>query len=130
MQALEVPLLKTTMVAALALGAFAVPARRHHHHHLQEHRLVLHAPVQQHAIYLTAWSAGDFMYPVDPNDLQPIHFAMKAFISDGCQWLGEEALTPRNGRFEYVYNETILSCEPDATPAYKTPRTGFVTLDR
>ena len=132
MQAVEVPVLKVTLVAALAFGVFAIPARAayRHHHHTHSHRLVLHAPVLEHAIYLTAWSAGDFMYPVDPNDMQPIHFAMKAYISDGCRWLGEETLTPAaNHRFDYTYDETILSCEPGATPALKTPRTGYVTLD-
>ena len=133
MQAIEVPFLKVTMVAALAMGTFAIPARaafRHHHHHTQEHRLVLHAPVMEHALYLTAWSAGDFMYPVDPSDMQPIHFAMKAYISDGCHWLGEETLTPAGpNRFDYSYDETLLSCDPDANPAIKTPRTGYVTVE-
>jgi hypothetical protein len=129
MQAIEVPVLKATMVAALAFGTFAIPMFGPHHHRQPQHRLVLHAPVRAHAIYLTAWSAGDFMYPVDVDDLQPIRFAMKAYISDGCEWLGEETLIPDGDRYAYSYDETILSCDPGATPAIKTPRTGFVTID-
>jgi hypothetical protein len=133
MQAIEAPVLKTTMVAALALGAFAIPMRAAHHErgHVQQHMLVLHAPVLEHAIYLTAWSAGDFTYPLDVDHLQPLHFKMKAYISDGCHWLGEETLVPDGERrFAYTYEETILSCEPGSTPAIKTPRTGFVTIDQ
>jgi hypothetical protein len=135
MQAVEVPVLKATMVAALAFGAYAMPARTHHHHHhrghAQQHLLVLHAPVHEHYLYLTAWSNGSFMYPVDVDDMQPIHFAERAQVSDGCEWLAEETLTPTDDhRYAYSYVETILSCAPDATPAIKTPRTGFVTLDQ
>ena len=132
MQAIEAPLLKTTMVAALALGAFAIPHRTHEvpGSHVEQHLLVLHAPVLEHAIYLTAWSAGDFMYPLDRDHLQPLSFKMKAYISDGCQWLGEETLVPEGNHFAYTYEETILSCEPGSTPAIKTPRTGYVTIDQ
>lgn len=131
MQAIEVPVLKATMVAALAFGAFAIPHSTHHCKSAEQHLLVLHAPVRPHAIYLTAWSAGDFMYPVDADNLQPLHFAMKARITDGCEWLGEETLIPRGDhRYAYSYEETILSCEPGATPALKTPRTGYVTIDQ
>ena len=132
MHAIEVPLIKMTMVAALGFASFAIPMKRahHHQHHVQNHLLVLHAPVLEHALYLTAWSNGNFEYPVDLDDTQPIHFAMRAHITDGCEWLGEETLTPDGeGRFAYTYTETILSCEPDANPALKTPRTGYVTID-
>jgi hypothetical protein len=134
MQAVEIPFIKATMVAALAFGAYAMPARKHHHHHrghAQDHLLVLHAPVLEHTLYLTAWSNGSFEYPVDVDDMQPLHFRMRAQVSDGCEWIGEETLTPTDDhRYAYTYEETMLSCEPDAKPATKTPRTGFVTLDQ
>ena len=128
MQAIEVPVLKLAMVAAatLALGAL-MPAK---HHHATTHRLVLHAPVREHAIYLSAWMNGDPEIPLDTNELRPIRFEMRAQVSDGCRWLGIETLVPTNAhRFAYSYQERILSCEPGSTPAYKTPRTGFVTIE-
>src|SRR5258706_13808431 len=130
MQAVEVPVLKMTMVAALAFGTYAIPIKtaHHHHHGAKQHLLVLHAPVLEHTLYLTAWSNGDFIYPVDLDDKQPIHFAMRARITDGCTWLGEETLTPSGDQFAYTYVETILSCQPDARPALKTPRTGYVPI--
>jgi len=124
------------MVAALAFGAYMMPHKTHHHHHhhhhagVQDHLLVLHAPVKANSIYLTAWSNGSFEYPVDPNDLQPLHFAMRTHYEDNCDWLGEETLTPDGDRYAYAYTETLLSCEPGATPTTKTPRTGYVTIDR
>ena len=127
MQALEAPVLKLAVVAAgaLVLGAFAPKT-----HHRETHRLVLHAPVREHAIYLSAWMDGDPEIAFDSNELQPIRFEMRAEVSDGCRWLGIETLTPTEGhKFAYTYDEQILSCEPDSTPAMKTPRTGFVTIE-
>ena len=124
MQAVEAPLLKLALVAAatLALGAFAAPKHR-------GHRLVLHAPVQEHAIYLSAWLDGDPQIVIEGNELQPIRFEMRAEVSDGCRWLGIETLTPDGHQYAYSYEEEILSCEAGATPALKTPRTGYVTID-
>ena len=135
MQAIEVPVLKATMVAALALGAYLVPHKTHHHHHhhhgsVQPHLLVLHAPVAANSIYLTAWANGSFEYPIDIHDLKPLHFAMRTHYDDGCDWLGEETLVPDGDRYAYSYEETLLGCEPGSTPTNKTPRTGFVTIDR
>jgi hypothetical protein len=130
MHAIEAPLAKMTVAAAaLVLGAFAAPKPRIAHY--DTHRLVLHAPVQPHALYLTHWSNGNVLeLPLDVSHLQPMQFGIRAHISDGCEWLGIERLVPENEqRFFYSYDERILSCEPGATPALKTPRVGYVTIE-
>jgi len=56
-------------------------------------------------------------------------FQTTAFINDGCEWLATERLVPTGSdRYAYSYDEEILSCQPDATPARKTPRTGYVLV--
>ena len=127
MQAIEAPVLKLAVVAAagLALGALA-PTKQHR----ETHRLVLHAPVRPHSVYLSAWMDGDPEVALDSNALQPMRFEMSAQVSDGCHWLGMETLTPTDHHtFTYSYDEQILSCEPGSTPATKTPRTGYVTIE-
>jgi len=95
---------------------------------VEMHRLVLDAPIEPHAIYLTAWEDGDVVMPLDTHDLHPITFTTQAMIA-GCRWQATETLDPiDSAHFAYSYDETILSCEPDATVWYKTPRTGIVTI--
>jgi hypothetical protein len=128
LQAVEAPLLKMAAVAgaALLVGAFAMP--RHHADVVQ--RLSLHAPEEPGALYLTAWSDGDIYVTLHDGKMKPMEFQTRAFINDGCEWLATETLIPDSAdRYSYSYDETILSCEPGATPARKTPRTGFVIVE-
>ena len=69
-----------------------------------------------------------FTFP--DSQLHPITFYNRASIHDGCRWLGTETLTPIDSKtFYYDYSETVLECDPGATPFYKTPRTGLVTVE-
>lgn len=126
LQAVEAPLLKMVAVAGMALGITALvdaPECKQG----PVHRLVLHAPEEPNALYLTAWSDGDVFVTMRDHQARPITFKTRAFINDGCEWLGTERLLPDGeGRYLYSYDETILSCEPGATPARKTPRKGYV----
>ena len=64
------------------------------------------------------------------DSINPVTFKTRAQVYDGCRWLGVETLIPRDERsFDYDYSEYILSCEPGATPARKTPRKGLVTIE-
>jgi hypothetical protein len=125
--------LETVGFRSFAIGALALAAGTFVHHHetkapVEMHRLVLDAPVEANAIYLTAWEDGDVMMPLDTSDLHPITFTTQAMIA-GCRWQATEVLDPIDAKhFAYSYDETILSCEPDATVWYKTPRTGVVTI--
>ena len=61
--------------------------------------------------------------------MRSLEFQTHAFINDGGEWLATEKLVPtETDRYAYSYDETILSCEAGATPARKTPRTGYVTV--
>jgi hypothetical protein len=129
LQAVQAPLLKMAAVAgaALLVGAFAMS--RHHDDGVVQ-RLSLHAPEEPHALYLTAWSDGDIYVTLHDGKMKPMEFQTRAFINDGCEWLATETLVPEGAnRYAYSYDETILSCEPGATPARKTPRTGFVSVE-
>ena len=128
MQALEVPVGKSLLIAALAIAAFAViPHHRHHHHH--KHKLVLHAVSNPHALYLSAWMDGPVEVELDPDHLQPLHFEMRAHVSDGCRWRGWETLTPSGDhRFAYAYNDEKLSCSPHPLDTVPTPRAGWVEV--
>jgi hypothetical protein len=129
LQAVEAPLLKMAAVAgaALLIGAFAVP---HHASSDVVQRLSLHAPIEPHALYLTAWSDGDIYVTLHDGTMRSMEFQTRAFINDGCEWLATERLVPESSdRYMYSYDETILSCEPGATPARKTPRTGYVLVE-
>ena len=89
----------------------------------------LHAEAQANAIYLTVFERGDLHLSL-PEHPEKLVFETRALISDGCEWLGIETLVPIDAtRFAYDYSEEILSCEPGATPAIKTPRQGLVTID-
>ena len=114
--------------AALLVGMMAAP--RVHQHDGTVQRLSLHAPEEPHALYLTAWSDGDVYITLHDNKMKPLEFQTRAFINDGCEWLATETLVPDGiDRYSYSYDETILSCEPGATPARKTPRVGYVTVE-
>jgi len=113
-------------VAGMALGIAALLGHTKHDEGTVQ-RLVLHAPVQPKALYLTAWSDGDVFVTLHAKTARPITFQTRAFINDGCEWLATERLVPQSEtRYSYSYSETILSCEPNATPCIKTPRTGYV----
>jgi hypothetical protein len=132
MQAVESFGLRSALVALAVTGGglWAAGHRCHARHEPQKmHRLVLDAPVDPYAIYLTAWEDGDVWMPIDPSLHQTITFTTRATISDGCRWMGTEVLEPLdNMHYAYSYDETILECAPDATPYVKTPRTGIVTV--
>lgn len=126
LQAVEAPLLKMAAVAglAVAVAAVAVPEQRHG----VVQRLVLHAPEQPRALYLTAWSEGDVFVTLRDGEPTPMVFQTRAFINDGCEWLATERLYPTSAtHYTYSYSEQILSCDPGAKPALKTPRVGYVT---
>ena len=130
LQAVEAPLLKMAAVAGAALLVGMVAAPRVHHHDGTVQRLSLHAPEEPHALYLTAWSDGDVYITLHDGKMKPMEFQTRAFINDGCEWLATETLTPvAPDRYDYTYDETILSCEPGATPARKTPRTGYAIVE-
>ncbi|MGE5185405.1 MAG: hypothetical protein ACM31C_25250 [Acidobacteriota bacterium] len=128
MLAVEVPVLKTVVLGGVALGMAAL--LHHPHAHASKHRLSLHAPVRADALYLTVFADGDIEVARDDANLRPLTFTTRAFINDGCEWLGIERLTPIDAtRYAYSYDESILQCMPDAHPCIKTPRTGIVTVD-
>ena len=113
-------------VAGMAVAAAAFVGHQSHHEGTVQ-RLVLHAPEQPHALYLTAWSDGDVYVTQRGGEPRPITFQTRAYINDGCEWQATERLVPTGDtRYAYSYSEEILSCEPGATPAIKTPRTGWV----
>ena len=128
MQALVAPVGKSLLIAALAVGAFAVlPHRSHHHHH--HHRLVLHAVSNPDALYLSAWTDGPVEVDLDADHLRPLHFEMRAHVTDGCYWHGWETLTPSGDhRYAYAYNDEKLSCSPHSLDTVPTPRTGWVEV--
>jgi hypothetical protein len=126
LHAIEAPLFKLALVAGAALAASTAmrPARVHAP---VTHRLSLQAPVQPNALYLTAWAEGDVKVT---GELQAMTFTTRAYVNDGCRWMGIEKLEPIDARhFSYTYDETILSCDPDSVPYFKTPRTGIVTVE-
>lgn len=113
---------------SVALGGLLAALAFAHPHHAR-HRLRLHAEALPRAIYLTVFDHGDLRLSL-PEPREQLVFETRALISDGCEWLGIEKLVPIDAtRFAYDYSEDILSCEPGATPAIKTPRQGIVTID-
>ncbi|HEY2749461.1 MAG TPA: hypothetical protein VGL86_32805 [Polyangia bacterium] len=117
--------------AALALGALFLP------HAVAAptvapsamYRLVLHAPVEGGAFYVSAWAEGEVF--VKSHDAKNLTFVRRGEEHDGCTWQGTERLTRLNdGAYAYDYAETILSCRPDARPFRKTPRSGIVTVEQ
>ena len=115
--------------AVVALGALFLPrATAAPSAPAEMYRLVLHAPEEAGAFYVSAWAEGDVF--VKSADQKRITFVRRGDEHDGCQWQGTERLTRMsNGAYAYDYSETILSCKPDAMPFRKTPRTGIVTVE-
>jgi hypothetical protein len=129
LSALTTPVFKSIALAGLALGV-AAAAASYGSTEPVTHQLRLHAVDEPNAIYLSVFRNGDIRVRFDAGEIQPLTFKVRASISDGCRWLGIETLTPRDERsFDYEYSERILSCEPGATPARKTPRKGTVTVE-
>ncbi len=115
--------------AALALGALFLPRAVASSSATGMYRLVLHAPEEDGAFYVSAWAEGDVF--VADSGAKTITFVRRGDEHDGCTWQGTETLTRmRPGLYAYDYKETILSCRPDAMPFRKTPRTGIVTAER
>jgi len=127
--AVQAPVLKLLAVGGASL-ALAIGAMHPAHSHRTTHRLSLDAPVEPNAIYITAWAHGDVT--ITRDDAHPRAFVImsRARIPDGCTWQGIERLVPIDARhYSYSYDEAIVSCEPDAIPYVKTPRTGLVTVE-
>ncbi|MEO6774902.1 MAG: hypothetical protein ABI467_18180 [Kofleriaceae bacterium] len=126
MQAFEVPVGRSVLVAALAVGAIAAMPQRHHPDH---HRLVLHAVSSPDALYLSAWMDGPVELELDADHLRPLRFDMRANVSDGCRWRGWETLTPiGDHRYAYAYDDEKLSCAPHPIATVHTPRIGWVEV--
>ena len=125
MLALEVPALKATLFAALAVGALvAIPKHDSH-----VHRLVLHAVDRPHTLYLTYFENGPLDVKIDADHLVPMRWEMTADVSDGCRWHAVETLTPSGPhRFAYTYDEAKISCIPHPIATILTPRTGWVEV--
>ncbi|HEX2688669.1 MAG TPA: hypothetical protein VHN14_18735 [Kofleriaceae bacterium] len=125
-QALTFPFYRSLAVGGLLLALSVAQFRAKP----EVHHLALHAIAQPGALYLTVWDHGDVSVAISGKTLVPLRFETRALINDGCQWLGTETLVPLDSRrYAYRYDETILACEPGATPYLKTPRTGIVTVD-
>ena len=117
---------------SIALGGVLLVAGvlGRHANHSVTHRLALHAPEEPDAYYLSAFHDGDIQLTFHDGELHPVTFHIRAAITDGCRWLATERLDPIDGKtFAYHYSEQIISCDPDATPARKTPRSGIVTVE-
>jgi hypothetical protein len=127
LQAVTVPVVRSVVLGGLVLGLAAFAGRTTHHP--VTHHLVLNAPVEAHAIYLTAFDHDEVLAAFDSSEPTPLVFEMRVAMPDGCRWLGVETLVPIDDhRFTYDYSETILDCDCGATPFRKTPRTGIVTV--
>ena len=139
MLAVEVPVRKLAVVAGAALAIAAFAYRPHAAERVVQsshHRLTLHAPSQSNAYYLTVFARGHLqrttcdLQSIDASTDKTIDFSTRFHMYDGCLWEGVEHLVKIDDHtYSYSYDENILSCEPDATPARKTPRTGIVTVD-
>ncbi len=126
-QALASPVFRSIAIGSLLLALTAAQVRAKSHH---TRRLVLHAVAQPYTVYISAWRHGDLRISLDDKERTPLTFHTRARVNDGCRWMGTETLEPIDaGRYWYRYTETILDCEPDATPYIKTPRTGVVTVE-
>lgn len=128
LHAVSAPLFKTIALGGLLLGT-GVVAKVTTNECCSTKRLVLHAPAEANAIYLSAWDQGDVRLRIT-GPLHPITFEVRASVSDGCRWLGIERLEPIDERtYAYDYSEYILECDEGARPARKTPRKGIVTVE-
>jgi hypothetical protein len=117
--------------AAVAIGLAQLPSPHADGHAV---RLTLEAPPPAHegTIYLSVFTDGrDVTIATDYDDLVPIRFETRAWVSDGCRWLGSETLTPIDRtHYAYAYDEEVLECERGAPfiTTVKTPRQGVVTV--
>lgn len=124
MQALTSPVFRSIALGGLLLAATVATVKPK----AETHRLVLHAPRQCGAFYLTAFRHGEALVPI-ADDQATLTFRMRADLNDGCRWQATETLVPISAkRYSYRYEERLLSCEPDALPYVKTPRTGYVDV--
>ena|SRR6185436_11569463 len=126
-QALVSPVFRSIAIASvlLALAVTGLAANSQH-----TRRLVLHAVERPGELYISAWSDGPIAVPFSGKELIPLTYKTRAYVTDGCRWLGTETLIPMSdGRYFYDYSETLLGCRPGATPCVKTPRTGIVTIE-
>jgi len=131
MDALLTPLFKSILFAALIGSAGIGKLLTTDADQSVTRQLALHTESLPNAIYLTAWRDGDVSFTFPDSKLHAITFYNRASIHDGCRWLGTESLTPIDDKtFFYDYSETVLDCDAGATPFYKTPRTGLVTVEK
>lgn len=128
LQALALPCYRSVAAGGLLLALTVAQARGTRSEHV--HHLALHAVAVPGELYLTAWRNGPVRVPFEGRELVPLTFHTVALVSDGCRWLGTETLVPISRHsYAYRYDETLLECEPGATPCLKTPRTGVVTIE-
>jgi hypothetical protein len=126
-QALTTPLFKSCVLGLvlLSLGATVTALREDP----VSRRLSLFAPEVPGDVYISAWRNGDILVTFEDDRLVPLTLKTRARVSDGCRWLAIEKIVPIDrGTFAYDYSEVILECDPGATPARKTPRTGYVLV--
>ncbi len=91
-------------------------------------RWVLQADRDPNCYYGSAWNDGDLVMPVAPHD-QSLRFVHVYTFEDDCTWRGVETLTPDgNGGYHYRYDDVLVSCAPDATPAPQCPLEGTVRI--
>jgi hypothetical protein len=130
LHALQAPLFRSVLVATLVLGV-GVAAYARQSSTPNRHRLSLHTNWDCDAIYLSSWTQGeDLKMSISEGELRPLVLENRAWMWDGCKWLGTETLVPiDNHRYSYEYEETVLSCKPGHHPTHKTPRTGIVVVD-
>jgi hypothetical protein len=115
--------------AVLALGAVFLPRAVASAPASGMYRLVLHAPEQRGAFYVSAWAEGEVF--VADSSAKSMTFVRRGDEHDGCTWQGTERLSRMSpGVYAYDYSEQILACRPDARPFVKTPRTGIVTAEK
>lgn len=130
-QALTSSVARAVFVGGLLLAASLALSRGHAGSHHQA-RLVLYAVSEPESFYLSWWREGDVRFEVQPGELRAMTLTCSAWLDDGCLWKGVETLVPIDARhYAYAYDEVIVRCGRDATPDkyYKTPRTGFVTVE-
>jgi len=117
--------------AAVAIGIIQLPSA---HENVHRVRMTLEAPPPERAgtLYLSVFSdGGDVTVTTDYDQLPPFRFFTRAYVSDGCRWLGTETMTPIDANhYAYAYDEDVLSCDPGAPfiDTIKTPRQGIVTV--
>jgi hypothetical protein len=132
--AVAVPSVRSIVAGlAVVIGIAQLPAT--HRSGAHRVRLTLEAPPPEHqgTLYISAFSdGGDVTITTDYDDLVPLRIETRAYLNDGCRWLGTETLTPMDAtHYAYAYDEDILSCEPGAPyiETMKTPRQGVVTVE-